>query len=392
MAHWVTMTDTQKKAGTALVFALAALFSGCSSVSDAVRPITERIFVPPGDPSLVYSGRVDFSVPGAARFAHSSTSVSIHFEGEDCAVLMADHPRYSVLSDYMQVSLDGAEPVPFRLEAWKTRYLLAENLSPGPHTVILFKRTEAMLGYVEFNGFEISGNPRILSPAPPKKRKMEFIGDSITCGYGVEADRGPAVFKASSEDSYDSYAAVAARLLDAEYITVCRSGIGIYRNFTGNRNETMPGFYLYTLPYDEVYRDFSIWNPDVVVINLGTNDFHLGPPPRKEFIRTYLEFIKTVRNFYPGVPIICMISSMFDYGSVRTAPSGPYRPASVMEEYMNGLLAVADNEGIDGIHLFITPNRMSDLGYGAGYHPGIKQNETDGRALAEFIRSITGWY
>ena len=153
----------------------------------------------------------------------------------------------------------------------------------------------------------------------------------------------------------------------------------------------MNHFYPYSLPYDEVLWDFSRWIPDLVVINLGTNDFHLGPPPEEEFIRAYLELIGTVRDNYPDVPIICMISAMFDPSEEKTAPSGPYRSGVIMEQYMNDLLSEAEKMGITSLYLFRTPNRMRELGYGANYHPGKAQHQADGEALADFIRTLMGW-
>ena len=94
---------------------------------------------------------------------------------------------------------------------------------------------------MEFGGFIIDG--RALSPFPGKERRIEFIGDSITCGYGTGAEKGNEMFKPSTEDSSDAYAAVAADLLGADYITVWDwSFPEFYRKQTGDHESFLSLF------------------------------------------------------------------------------------------------------------------------------------------------------
>ncbi len=60
---------------------------------------------------------------------------------------------------------------------------------------------------------------------------MEFIGNSITCGYGIEAGSKFMHFSDSNENHYYTYAGIAAHRLNAESMAVARSGIGTYRNY-----------------------------------------------------------------------------------------------------------------------------------------------------------------
>ncbi|MFR7498683.1 MAG: GDSL-type esterase/lipase family protein [Bacteroides stercoris] len=48
-------------------------------------------------------------------------------------------------------------------------------------------------------------------------------------------------------------------------------------------------------------------HPDLVVINLGTNDFSVEPKPFKsEFVASYTKILKQLRQHYGDVPILCI--------------------------------------------------------------------------------------
>jgi hypothetical protein len=89
-------------------------------------------------------------------------------------------------TNYFAVIIDGGEPTVLQLSKNQTEYVLASNLPKGNHTVEVFKRTESNVGKVDFMGFTLPKGTTIIEPAPLPKRKIEFIGNSITCGYGNE--------------------------------------------------------------------------------------------------------------------------------------------------------------------------------------------------------------
>jgi hypothetical protein len=79
--------------------------------------------------------------------------------------------------------------------------------------VVLRKRTEAFLGVVTFHGFAIAGDfahQPLFVPALANKqaslmtnnegRRIEFVGDSISCGYGI-AGHPPCPFSPATENS-----------------------------------------------------------------------------------------------------------------------------------------------------------------------------------------------
>ena len=164
-----------------------------------------------------------------------------------------------------------------------------------------------------------------IRPTDKKDRKIEFIGDSITCGYGVLG--GPkAPFSTETESADDAFAVQCARALDADYQLVSFSGIGVIsRYIEPEENEPltdvlMPVLYPHT---DAVLAkrygwgpeswDFSSFCPQVVVINLGTNDdsYTRGIREREErFEEEYCEFVRNIHRRNPGAEIVCTFGVM----------------------------------------------------------------------------------
>ena len=164
-----------------------------------------------------------------------------------------------------------------------------------------------------------------IRPTDKKDRKIEFIGDSITCGYGMLG--GPeAPFSTETESADDAFAVQCARALDADYQLVSFSGIGVIsRYIEPEENEPltdvlMPALYPHTdavLAKRYGWRpeswDFSSFCPQVVVINLGTNDdsYTRGIREREErFEEEYCEFVRNIHRRNPGAEIVCTFGVM----------------------------------------------------------------------------------
>ena len=133
------------------------------------------------------------------------------------------------------------------------------NLDPSPN-------------FVTFHGFLLdSGNIESLKSLPT--RRIEFIGDSITAGFCnlCPVDNNPTYEVESFALSWPS---LVSQRLNATYHTSAWSGFGMVRNCCGG-STYMPEIFTRILgSVVGVGNDwnFSDWIPDVVVINLGTND------------------------------------------------------------------------------------------------------------------------
>src|SRR5262249_40180698 len=134
---------------------------------------------------------------------------------------------------------DDRPPTKLTIRRGTETYPLADNLAPGTHVVRVVRNTEAHIGEAQFLGFDFGADGELLAP-PPIQRRIEVIGDSITCGYGVEGADGTCHWTADTENAYLAYGSIAARALDAQATLVAYSAIGVYRNNSGGRNGTMP--------------------------------------------------------------------------------------------------------------------------------------------------------
>jgi hypothetical protein len=273
--------------------------------------------IPPHDKHITYEGRV-MVTSDSATLIWPGTSVTIRFKGTAMSALLRDQDT----SNYYNIILDGRVTGKLHTNKEKKEYTLGSNLSKGEHTLQLFKRTEWDKGTTTFYGFTSTTKTELLDPAPKPKRRIEFFGNSITCGYAIEDNVNDSPI-GYFENNYDSYAALTARHFNAQYHCTSKSGIGIMISWFPL---IMPEMYDRLDPVDSTsHWDFSAYTPDLVVVNLFQNDSWLVKQPKHEqfihrfgtqapdenrTVSAYKEFITTIRKKYPKAQIICMLGNM----------------------------------------------------------------------------------
>ncbi|MAX26169.1 MAG: hypothetical protein CMJ19_16860 [Phycisphaeraceae bacterium] len=294
------------KRNTGLSILFVTLLTSLATMVQAV----ETKAVGPNDPRLQYVGRFtsDFTS------SWTGSTVRCHFEGTYIAAKLITSSKkisYAVI-------VDGKPTKTIMVTPESSYYVLAENLAAGEHTVELFRRCEAYFGTVRFEGFEVDKTAKLL-PVTVAKRKLMVIGDSITCAYGSEATDKAQGNTAENENGYMSYAAITARHVEADIMMVCWSGRGMYRNRGINDKpgyETMPVLFDRIIPQDKN----STWKrdsykPDVVIINLGTNDLFRGKDQKPaltmdHYLGAYRQMVAKLKANYPGVQIFACIGPM----------------------------------------------------------------------------------
>nr|WP_302595133.1 SGNH/GDSL hydrolase family protein [uncultured Cellulosilyticum sp.] len=278
----------------------------------------------------------------------------------------------------------------FILEETEKDYILYESSTSQKVHIKLMKLSEAAFSKVAVKEFDIVGEIVPLE-IQAKAHKIEFIGDSITCGYGIEGIWNKDTFTTHQEDPWKAYAARTARYFDADFHLISWSGIGIISSWTDNgelNNEwVMPMLYPYTdrglenTLQHKVYEkwDFNKFKPDCIVVNLGTNDKSYTGENKQlidAFGEKYYEFLKVIRENNPQAMIICTLGVM-----------GQELLPEINKQVARFSLEQKDSK------IIAMPFEMQEEkdGIGADWHPSEKTHQKMTAQLVETIGTVMHW-
>ena len=347
--------------------------------------------IKPSNPDIVYTGRISFTNPDRPAWNYPGVQIMAAFDGTSLRMLAK--PR----SGYFMAQIDQAEPfkVAFRGER-DSVVTLATALPEGRHLVRLMYVIEGYEFFPEFWGFVLDeGRQLVKAPLLPS-RKIEFIGNSITCGYGNEGLKKEEGFDYATENHYYSYASITARNLQAQHWVVARSGIGAYRNYdgpkTGNPDSNMPVQYEYTgyawkpeLRKEPTFLqekwDFNRYQPDVVCINLGTNDLSTPNYDLSLLKQGYQKLLKMVRQHNPKAKIVFLTGSMLYHQELQLA-----------KQLLDAVTAEAQKAGDKEVYRFDMAPINGNEFYGNDWHPNIYQDEKMAGELTAYLRKLMNWF
>lgn len=317
------------------------------------------------------------------RVSHASF-LRLRLRGDDT---VSDPAKEGILARFA-VYLNGRKTADMRMKSRRSSVVVFEGKAWEQAEVRLVKLSECTQSLMALEAIETDG---LLEPLPENPLRIEFIGDSITCGYGVEAAGAEETFTTATENAEKSYAGLTAKALSADAVLTACSGFGIVSGYTGDpdaRNETelLPPYYEkagcndYRLPsgkrLQDIPWDFAAWQPQYIIIHLGTNDLSWcgSAPERAEAFRQgYVQFLKTVRYRNPGARILCMLGIMGEglNESVQQAADA-YRKAT--------------GDGNLRVMLFREQNLEQD-GAGADFHPSAITQERLAQDVTEAVRA-----
>ena len=173
------------------------------------------MIIKPDNEMLSYSGRIDFDDRLAPVLVYACSSIGMKFTGTSLKAVIVNHR--SCWTNELGYFIDG-EQKRFTLSSdeEKKTYTLAENLPEGTHELLLFKRMDSCHTFT-FYGFEIDDGAKVLALPEKPKRKMEFFGDSVSCGEVSEAveyaGKPDPEHDGQYSNSWYSYAWMTARML-----------------------------------------------------------------------------------------------------------------------------------------------------------------------------------
>jgi lysophospholipase L1-like esterase len=343
-------------------------------------------------PAVRYTGRFDLSDPAGPNFGWPGSAIAIQFTGTSASVRLRqgigawlDSTGAKMQNEY-DVYVDGALiATPLVTVLGQESYPIATGLVPGIHGLKLVKRTESVAGDAQFLGFVFDPKATVGSP-DPLGRRIEFVGDSITAGYGVDGEDQTCPFSAQTENVDESYAALTAQALGAEVVTEAFQGKGVYRNHDGTLSETMPALYPRVLPDASAPAwDAASWTPDVVVVNLGTNDFSAGDPG-EGFVAAFDDFAKAVREKRPHALIVLALGPMLSDSEPKNA-----HQLTLARTYLQKVVADRQAAGDTKVALVEFPSQDGSLGYGCEWHPSRATQQEMAAVLVNFLRGQLGW-
>lgn len=268
----------------------------------------------------------------------------------------------------------------------REEFTIFKSRSISTIKVRIIKLSESAFSIAEVFPIEIDDS-EIIVPSPERPLKIEFIGDSITCGYGVDDSNIDALFSTCSENVMKSFSYRTAQILNADHSIFSASGYGIISGFTTNNTrkstECIPHYYKsfgYSLckVFSDTYPQDIEWNfnrfiPDAIVINLGTNDHSFCKKNnllKQEFENAYLEFLKTVRRMNPDSHIFCVLGIM---------------ESELFPQVQNACNRFINTTGDMKIHTLEFELQDGNLGYAVNWHPSEDTHSFAAEKLAAFI-------
>jgi hypothetical protein len=319
------------------------------------------------------SGRADWQPAGGPRVWASGSYLEFNFKGTACTIDLTDEQRWGNHQNYISIIVDGGSPRRIKLQGKRSKVVVAENLSPGVHHVIVCKDTESSIGYLQFHGIlckELS--PLKKSPT----RKIEFIGNSITCAMGSYATDVPCKTGQwyDQHHAWNSYGAITARALGAKWHLTSESGIGLLKSCC-NKPYVMPRvFDKININNDSLAWDFSKYQPHLVSIGLGQND---GIQDSAAFCDAYITFIKKIRTYYPKATILLLNSPMAD------APLSAFLEKSA--------LAIKKSLAAAGEKKILNYSFKKQYVGGCDSHPSLEEHKEIAGELTAFLRKSFRW-
>ena len=295
---------------------------------DAVRPEPDVSFT---DPDIRYIGRWDRSGGALAHSYWSCAYLRVGFTGTTIKVKLASGAG-------MFASLDGQ---PYReFSGGGMVDLTPEPLAAGTHTLLL--AADGQNNELQVEGFALA--PGAVSQAVPERPLVEFIGDSITACPGKDAP------------SFTNYAWLTGEALGYDHTQIAFSGVALVTGY---------GFFKDKTGFDQWYfqrancnhpKDIPWWfsyHPQMVVINLGTNDVKDGKrPTTDEYAASYANFISAVRARYPAAVIVAM------------RPFG-----GALADGVKSAVAEVNAAGDKNVHYVDTTGWLENSDYSDGIHP-----------------------
>lgn len=345
----------------------------------------------PAPPGVRYVGRFDTSDPAGPRVAWPGARVVVRFAGTEARATLGEQVGFTGPSRY-DVLVDGAFTKTVAPADGISDVVLADGLAAGTHVVELHRRTESFVGITQFRGFTFPNGGQLLAPPKAPARRLEFLGDSASNGYGVECANPNLGYSGATQNERKAFPALAALALGADHHDLGFAGKGLLRNYDADDDQVFGLLYPRTMPETVGSAwDFSTYHPDVVWITLGGNDYDNAgnrPAPNLAAFETkYTELVTRVRTEHPLAQIVLAVApSLTDDYPVGYAALTSVTTA--VNDVRNARVAAGDPKV--HVHVFTRADADVDL-TGCEYHSNAAFHAKLALEVVAKVKAITGW-
>ncbi len=302
-----------------------------------IARLTANAAAVPGDladGNIKYFGRWDFSNPAEYASFWGGAYFRVNFTGTTVKIKVGYPTHYYAKID------DG--PWVSYYNASGTINLTPTPLNNGTHTLSVAQGKDYDYQF-KFQGLILDAGATTSAP-PALAALIEWIGDSITCGYTDE------------QANVSGYGWVCSeQLLHTEHTQIAYPGIRLVSGDNGPGMDVQY-FKLQNPSFNAAPTwDFTRYTPKVIVINLGTNDN--GHVPEAQFRDSYITFLSNIRARFSTVEIFVM----------RTFNGYLVTPTVAA---VNARIAAGDTK----VHYIDTDGWMTGADYTDGLHPSVAGN------------------
>lgn len=378
-----------------LVFSLMA--SSCAFFKekkiDVPDNITAKSF-PVTEDYVKTQGRT-YNYDDCCWLIQSASAVEFKFTGTNGSVVIhGDQNSFESWAENnlarLGIFVNGEKVVDELVDNYVKEYTFLDTDEPVDATVKIVKLSDPAESVVGIKSINVKSKGNII-PIPENQYKIEFIGDSITCGVGIDDANPNGKYCTASENASKTYAYKVAQKFNADYSFFAYSGYGVVSGYSssGNKNikSTIPPIYE-TLGYSmgkiaeeitckEVEWDF-LWQPDLIIINLGTNDstYAKTKETKKEYEEAYISFLKQLRKNNPDANILCTLG---------LAGTGLYNNMTSAAELYT------QETGDTKVRCLKLTQVQPEDGFGVQYHPLEKTNQRAANEIVSYVEEWLGW-
>ena len=334
-----------------------------------------------------WNGRTLYNEEKALNMVyHSASGFEVKFIGSKVTSrLYATNYNDQTRKPYVVIVLDDNFDNMVRIDLTEkyTDLVLVEGITDGlEHKVTLYKSTESTDSHIGVE--KISTDGEFVQGIDIRDRKIEFIAASSSTGYGNLAKNANEGKNTTNSDCMQAFAAITARTLNADFNIFSASGWGVKASAYTSAGENLFNAYKnvdFRGEAKDIKYSFSNFTPDVVVVNLGTNDYsyaNAGATEAQklarlnEFKEQYMAFIEYIHAVYPNAHIVLFHGLMNENVAI----------ANLTNEMYELLLPTVKT---------ISIIKVSGDGQGSAYHPSVASHKAVAKQLVAHIKENVGW-